>query len=91
MSTEGEKIRETFKREMERVGRRYEKLKVANFVLSARLRTLGDHPTEDRGVEMVRADGGAVCEGCGLTFRDHPAHPVETYATMLCDGRYVKL
>lgn len=91
MTAEGVELRRRMARELERVERKFAKLRLAKLLFAKRLQSIGDRPTEDRDIELRRADGGAVCEVCGLTFRDHPTHPVEDYATMLCDGRYVKL
>lgn len=43
------------------------------------------------GGEIRRAGGGAVCAECGMTYHDHPLHPDGDWATILCDGSFVKL
>lgn len=62
--------------------------KVAAKVMRKRLLTLGDSPCMGN---LSRAGGACICEECHLSYADHPTHPVETYATMLCDGTFVKL
>lgn len=68
--------------------RRWKLAMVAREVFRARLIAIDDRPT--RG-EIRRAAGDCICVHCQGPYRDHPQHPVETFATMLCDGRLVKL
>lgn len=38
-----------------------------------------------------RADGGCVCERCGLAYRDHPYVEGHEYLNVTCDWKVVKL
>ncbi len=38
-----------------------------------------------------RCSGLVECEVCGRQLYDHPQHPIETWMTITCDGRVVKL
>lgn len=38
-----------------------------------------------------RASGSCMCQTCGEVYFRHARHPLDTWMTMLCDGRMVKL
>lgn len=43
-------------------------------------------------IDIRRADGKCLCEGCGLAYSDHPDYdPNCPTLVVLCDGTYVKL
>lgn len=54
-------------------------------------------PCDETDLDYSRAGGGATCEACGRTLRDHPmdlqhvGYDRRPFLHVLCDGRLVKL